>query len=351
MRRILFVPIVAALLVARAPLKAEDLVYARFGDYLESLRVQAGIPGLSAVVVGPEGIQWERAFGYADAGQVVAMRTDTPVHLDGLTEAFTAALVLRCAEEGRLSLDEAAGRFRGNSSSVTDTVRQILTHTSGPPENLSYAYRPDRLELLGPVIRACTGDSYRETLANLFDALAMTDSVPGPDVIFLAPPAEGVLTAEVARYRSVLDRLAVPYAVDNQRRAAPSQYTATTLTPGSGIVSTVLDLAKFDLALKDGNIMGADTLASGWRAPVSSAGESLPHAAGWFAQNYNGETVVWQFGMGDNGSSSMMVSWPARGLTLILMANSNGLAKGFQLERGDVTTSPFGRVFLATFIR
>ncbi len=351
MRRSFFILVVAVLLLVRAPLGADDLVYTRFGDYLESLRVQAGIPGMVAAVIGRTSVQWERVFGAADVERNIPTRIDTPMHVDGLTEMFTASLVLRCVEEGRLSLDDRISRFRPSSPDGALTLRQVMTHTNGAPDNPVYQYRPDRLENLAIAIRTCTQDSYRETLANLFDQFAMIDSVPGPDVVGLVPPAEGVLTSEFERYARVLNRLAVPYAVDPVRRTSIGQYTATTLTPSAGIISTVQDLEKFDLALKNGVLIHADTLAEAWRAPVAANGQRLPHAMGWFVQSYLGENVYWQFGAGDNGSSSLMVTWPTRSLTLIVVANSNGLTKPFNLGAGDLQASPFGKLFLSLFIR
>lgn len=345
LRRALLCVVLGALLVVRAPLHADDLVFGRLGDYLESLRVQTGIPGLAAAVVGRSDIQWERAFGYQDLERSIVTRTDTPMHLDGLTEPFTASLILRCAEEGQLSLENRIGQYKASSPDANLTLRQVLTHTSGSPESPSYNYRPDRFEVLSTVVRSCTDDSFRETLANLLDRLGMPDSVPGPDVIDLAPPAEGILTPAVDRYRRVLGRLAVPYAVDSQKKSSVTQYSATTLTPASGLISTVRNLAQFDLGLRNGLLLQIDTLASAWRAPAG-----LPHGMGWFVQTYNGENIVWQFGNGANGSSSMMITVPARSVTLILVANSNGLTKGYSLSSGDLTTSPFARAFLGLFV-
>ena len=96
----------------------------------------------------------------------------------------------------------------------------------------------------------------------------MADSVPGPDVIFLVPPAEGVLTSEFERYNRILNRLPVPYAVDGQKKATRSSYSATTLTPTSGLIATVLDVAKFDIGLKNGIVMQKETLATAWRRPA-----------------------------------------------------------------------------------
>jgi hypothetical protein len=111
-----------------------------------------------------------------------------------------------------------------------------------------------------------------------------------------------------------------------------SRYAATTLTPASGLIATANDLAKFDLALKRYAVMRPTTLALAWTAPLNRNGQPLPHGLGWFVQTYNGEPIVWQFGVADNASSSMIVTAPRRGVTLILLANSSGLARPFSLE-------------------
>jgi len=352
MRRALLVLMAAFSLCVARPSRAEDLLLDRFRDYLESLRAQAGAPALAAAMVGSNDILWEHGFGRQDIDRAITTRTDTPFHLDGLTQMFSASLVLRCVEEGRLSLDDRVGRFKPSSTEPDATLRQILTHTSGTPENPVFAYRPARLDPLKDAIRSCTDDSYRERLANLLVQLAMADSVPGPDMIHPEALTEGIPdTLAVERYTRVLSRLAMPYAVDQQRRASPSQYTATTLTPAGGLVSTVRDLAKFHLALKDGILLRPDTLALAWQAPVDRDGRRLPHGLGWFVQSYNGESIVWQFGVGDNGSSSLWMTVPGRGLTLILLANSTGLVKPLNLAAGDVTVSPFARLFLGLFVR
>jgi CubicO group peptidase (beta-lactamase class C family) len=353
MRRSLVVLTIAVLLIFHVPLgAADDLLYARFGDYVESLRAQAGIPGLAAVIVGRNDIVWERAFGKRDVERSDFAKTDTPFHVDGVTQVFTAAIMLRCVEEGRLSLDSRVSEFKPSSPDADATIGQLLAHTSGAPENLVFDYRPERLAPLSLAIRRCTGDSYRETLANLLEQLAMIDSVPGPDITRLPPTAEGIPTpAAVQRYARTLGLLATPYAVDAQRRSSATQYSVETLTPASGMISTVRDLAQFDLALRKGVLVRTETLALAWRAPVGRDRQPLPHGLGWFVQGYNGETVVWQFGVGDNSSSSMMVTLPARGLTLIMVANSQGLVRPFPLASGDVTVSPFGKLFLGLFAR
>ena len=341
----------AVLLLAGGPARADTLLLDRFRDYLDSLRTQSAIPGLSAAIVGPSDILWERAFGRQDVERSIQTRTDTPFQADGLMEAVTATLALNCVEQGRLSLDDRIGQFRPDSPDAGSTVRQVLTHTTGTPENLVYTYRPDRLEPLARAIENCVESPFRLTVADLLDRLAMVDSVPGPDVVRLTPVDDGFPSpVALGRYAAVLGRLAVPYATDSKGRTTPALPTASTLTPTSGLVSTVHDLAQFDLALKHGLLLRAETLAAAWQAPVSRAGQKLPHAAGWFTQTYSGEFIAWQFGTSDV-SSSMIITAPARGLTLILMANSSGLVKPFPLTAGDVSVSPFAKLFLQLFVR
>lgn len=337
---------VALLLPAQLGAQADAPVLKLIRDYIEALRVQAGIPGLAVAVVGANGIVYEQAFGRQDVERSIAARPDTPFHVDGLTQLFTASYLLRCVEEGRLSLDDRIGDYKSDVPEPNATIRQLLTHTSGPAASPTFQYKPERLDPLTVVVRACAIESFRGSTMDTLDRLAMRDSVPGVDAPQLAPPSEGIpTTAEKARYARILERLAVPYRVDQRKRATPSRHLATTLTPGGGLISTVHDLAQFDLAMKDGVLLLPATLAEAW-TPAAGA----PHGLGWFAGTYSGERIVWQFGVGENASSSLMVTMPDRHTTYILLANSPGLAEPAPMSVGQLVASPFLRVLLTFFV-
>src|SRR5262249_24320302 len=155
--------------------------------------------------------------------------------------------------------------------------------------------------------------------------------------------------SQLQRYAGVVGRLATPYSVNTAGRPSPSTYVARTLTPASGLISTVIDLERFDLALKDGVVISPGVREYAWTPPTDGTGRPLPHAYGWFVQSYNGEKIVWQFGVGDNASSSLIITLPWRGVTLIMLANSSGLVRPLPLAAGDVTVSPFARLFLSIF--
>src|SRR5262249_29675830 len=156
-------------------------------------------------------------------------------------------------------------------------------------DNLVFSYRPDRLDPLAQALSACKNLTFREFVSTFFDRLGMRDSVPGPDVLGSPPTADGWPDAgALARYSAVLARLATPYVVTG-RTARRSTYTATTLTPASGVISTVDDFAQFDLAMKNGLLLRPETLAQAWLPPTNRLGQLLPHGMGWFAQGYHGE--------------------------------------------------------------
>lgn len=322
------------------------------GGYLEGLRAQSGIPGLAAAIVGDSNVLWAQSFGQQDIESVRKTGIDTTFHFDGLTQLVTASIVLQCAEQHRLSLDTKIALYTPSSVDAGATIAQILTHTSGTPGNLTFNYSTARLDALRFVVETCTGLRFRPAFRATIERLGMMESVPGPDAassdlgfVELATPD----TAE--RYLSLLGRLATPYAVNAQLTATRSQYNVSTLGASSGLISNVLDFAKFDLGLKNQVLFSRDTLATAWKNPVNANGQVLPHGMGWFVQTYNGEPVVWQFGVDPNASSSLVLTLPNRNVTLILLANSDGLAKPATLSAGDVTVSPFARVFLGLVIR
>ncbi len=327
---------------------ADDFVLSRFSDYLESLRNQAGIPGLAAAIVGPSNVFWENTFGYADVERNSRVGIDTPFQLDDTTQTIVASLVLRCASDGLLSLDDPVAKFAPSSPDAGATLRQLLTHTFAGPDGLSFSYRPERLAPVAAAVASCKGSTFRAAMSALLEQMLMFDSVPGSDVVSVSPPAEGFTATALQHYSDLLVRLATPYAVEGRGRATRSSYVASTLTPASGLISSLRDLEQFDLGLKS---LRPEWLALAWTPPNDATGRPLPHAYGWFVQAFNGERIVWHFGVSDNASSSMVISVPRRGLTLILLANSAGLARPLALSAGDVTVSPFARLFLSIFLR
>jgi Beta-lactamase class C and other penicillin binding proteins len=317
--------------------------------YLESLRQQAGIPGMSVGVVQDGQVVWERGFGYQNVASRIRATPDTPYLVGGISETLAAVLLLQCVEQRRLDLDEPARKYGVSLPESSATLRHILSHTSADVPGEAFLFSPDRYAQLTSAMEWCAPQPYRKSVAHrLLNRLAMKDSVPGTDMQSADADIESGLfdEADIDKYRRVLQRLAVGYKVDSRGRAERTEIAAASLTAATGLVSTVRDLARLDAALDSEVLLLDDTLAAAWRPVTSRSGTQLPAGLGWFVQYYRGERVVWQFGSVTNAYSSLVIKLPARHLTFILLANSEGLSAPFQLEKGDVSRSVFATLFL-----
>jgi CubicO group peptidase (beta-lactamase class C family) len=138
----------------------------------------------------------------------------------------------------------------------------------------------------------------------------------------------------------------MPYKVTGRTRADRTDLPLVPMTAAGGLVSTVRDLARFDAALDDRILLLDQTLAAAWTPAPDRAGQPTPMGLGWFVQFHHGERVVWHFGNVPNAYSSLILKLPAKNITFILLANSDGLSNTFQLPAGDVTRSLFATLFL-----
>jgi CubicO group peptidase (beta-lactamase class C family) len=316
-----------------------------FESYIELLRQQAAIPAISGALIQDGVVVWERGLGFANLETRIAARPDTPYAIGDLTQPFAAVLLLQCVEQRRLDLDHPL-RSYGALPNSDATMRQVLSHTSTPTPG-TFKYDAGRYAELTAVMEYCAPQPFRKSLAHrMLDPLAMVDSVPGRDMqIPDVAPQDLFAPADLTRYADVLERLAVPYKVDKRGRATRTELPPEGINAATGLVSTVRDLARFDTALDAGILLLEDTLAASWSAVPGPDGPQ-PMGLGWFQQPYKGTPVVWHFGVVPTGYSALMVKVPSRRATMILLANSDGLAPAGLLEAGDVTRSVFASVFL-----
>jgi CubicO group peptidase (beta-lactamase class C family) len=322
-----------------------------FESYLESLRAQSGIPGMSAALVQDGQIVWERGFGFQNVEGRVRATPDTPYPIADMSQTIASVLLLQCAEQRKLALDDAARRYGTTLPEAGATIRQILSHTSAGTPGETFHYDPERYSQLTQVVEACVPQPYRKTVAvNILERLGMRDSVPGRDLVDANALTERLFADEVLeRYQRVLERLATPYKVDKRNRATRTELPFEGINAATGLVTTIRDFARFDAALDELILLREDTLHAAWSNAVNSQQTALPTGLGWFVQTYKGEPVVWHFGTVANAYSSLIVKLPSRRVTFILFANSDAISSTFQLDAGDVTRSVFATLFLRLY--
>jgi CubicO group peptidase (beta-lactamase class C family) len=305
---------------------------AAFEGEVEAVRQELKIPGLSAVVVKDGQVVWARGFGYADIEKGILATPDTAYHLASVTKPFAALVIMQLVQDGKLGLDDPVSRY-GVSLPEGDkvTVRHLLSHTSAGTPGARYEYDGNRYGMLSQVIQSATGRSFQEWLfERILQPLGMDNTVPsaaGCTGLPFAPACERV-------YKTI----ALPYQLDENLSFVPGYYQ-TNFSAAAGLISTVTDLAKLDAALDANTLVTAVTKEQMFMPTVSDSGQDLPYGLGWFTQQYRGDRLIWHYGYWPPSISSLFFKIPEEGLTLIVLANTDGLSRPFQLGDGNIMTS------------
>jgi CubicO group peptidase (beta-lactamase class C family) len=318
-------------------------------SYLEALRAQTAIPGMSAAIVRDGVILWEKGYGFQNVASRERATPSTPYMVGDASGTLAAVLLLQCVEQRHLGLDTPLSQYGIGIPERDASLRDILSHRQSEAQGEPFFYNPDRYSQLTSAMEWCAPQPYRKSVSHrILNRLAMIDSVPGTDLRDPnLPLPEGLFDpAELERYRRVLDRMAPGYKIDSRGRPERTEVPATPMSASGGLVSTVRDLAKLDGALDTRLLLLDETLGQAWHPAMGYRGTPVPTGLGWFVQNYNGQRVVWHFGHVPNAYSSLILKLPERNLTFILLANSDRLVAPYQIPAGDVSRSLFATLFL-----
>jgi CubicO group peptidase (beta-lactamase class C family) len=328
----------------------------RLERQLEELRLTLKIPGVSAAIVKDQMLLWAKGLGFADVENKIPAAPETNYRIASLTKPFASTLLMQLVEQGKLGLDEPMAKyspeFRQRFGRGPITVRHVFTHTSHDPSGDTYWYDGYRFSYLSDVIGRASGTPFRELLVkNILDTIGMADSVPGQDVLDDRTKWSASVDADHARrYEAGLAKLAKPYRLDGAATVR-GIYPPRGISAAAGLVSNVLDLAKYDLAIDGHTFVRAETQERAWTPASTTDGRKLPYGLGWFIQSHDGARLVWHYGYWPESFSSLYLKLPERKISLILLANSDGLSAPFLLGAGDVMRSAFANSFLRIFVR
>jgi CubicO group peptidase (beta-lactamase class C family) len=105
---------------------------ARVDRIAEGVLVQRGVPSASVAVVEGGKLVYTHAYGLAHLDPNVKATPEMRYSIGSISKQFTAAAILLLQEQGKLSLDDAVGKYvPGLTRGDEVTIRQILSHTSG----------------------------------------------------------------------------------------------------------------------------------------------------------------------------------------------------------------------------
>jgi len=326
-------------ILVRGP--ARDIT--EFEMILEKMRRSLRIPGFSAAIAKGGSTVWAKGFGYADVEAGEPAGPETIYHLASLTKPFAATVLLQLEEEGLLSLDDPVSKYGILLQSPGEVrVLHLLSHTSEEMPGSEFRYNGNRFDQLGKVITVASGKSFcRQVNERIILPLGLRRTAPnarGADNLALNNAGE--------RTRFYRD-LAQGYSPDGDSRLAyPSYFGAA-----AGLMSTVLDLAAFSIALDQDRLLRPGTKKRMLSPFVSTSGTRLAYALGWFVYEEAGRTIVWHYGYW-TGNSSLIVKVPDEEFTFVICANSDRLSSASRNVGADwnIRRSVVAGEFLDAFV-
>jgi CubicO group peptidase (beta-lactamase class C family) len=323
---------------------------ARFESQVNELRKLLKIPGMSAVIVKDQEVLWAKGFGFADLEKQVPATPETLYHIASLTKTYAATLIMQLVEQGKLDLDEPMSHYSSDFADDSVRIKHLLSHTSQGTPGEHYQYSGARYDYLTTVIEKKTGKSFRELIVKTFlDPLRMSESVPGHDVLDDSNKWAELGKDNLNRYAANLAKLAQPYTLYGDSEIIRAAYPPKGISAAAGLLSTVLDMAKYDAAIDRHAFLRKQTQDVAWTPFVSNGGQPLPHGLGWFAENYHGLKLIWHYGHWGTGFSATYLKVPEKNLSLILLANSEALSDPFYFT-GGIETNAFACTFLRIFV-
>jgi D-alanyl-D-alanine carboxypeptidase len=326
------------------PLSALCLVLAALpaaADYARSLEeaYPADGPGGAAIVVKDGEVVFRAARGMADLEMGISLEPDHVFRLGSITKQFTAAAILKLADEGTLSVDDEITHHLPDypTQGHTITIEHLLTHTSGI---FSYTNIPGYMA--GPEIRA---DLTTEELIEVFDDLPM-QFAPGTRweysnsaYVLLGAIIEKVSGQSYADYvrEHLFEPLGMEYSHYGGQQIIPGRVRGYVEGPGGivnapflsmtqphaagSLLSTVDDLARWNAALFGGDVISDASLQRMTSEFTLSDGEGTGYGYGLAIGTFRGERMI-SHGGGIHGFVTHGIWLPDSGVYVAVLCNN-----------------------------
>ena len=296
-------------------------------------------PGV-AVLVGQNGkVLFEKGYGMADVEHKLAVSPHTKFRIGSITKQFTAAMILKLQEEGKLSVTDKLSKYlpdfpRGGEV----TLVQLLTHTSGIH---SYTERKGFMETVTKPINTADlvnlfkndpydfdpgtkwryDDSGYALLTYIIEKVSGTTYADFLQKTLLTPL--GMSNTGVHRSDEALKNVALGYQYTEGKFSRPVNWDMSRASGAGSIYSTVEDLFRWNEAIFNGQALREASLKAAF-TPVKVA-ENVESAGGygfgWGIGTFRGSQEI-DHGGGLPGFSSFLMRLPKEKFTVVVLANT-----------------------------
>jgi CubicO group peptidase (beta-lactamase class C family) len=317
---------------------------ARIDERMNTLVERIPLAGL-ALGIHFNGEVYERGYGLANTESGTPVTETTVFKIASLTKSFTAAAILRLAEEGKLSLDDPLTRFLPQIPVYAQgiLVRQLLNHTSGLPEwsvdeaqealpeGFSTAQAVDYYFHTTAQLEFEPGESWSYTNVGYFMLGAIIEHVSGMPYdgylreTFFEPL--GLHSTHDCSSRS--DALPAGYHSRQTGLEMARSSDLRFLGAAGALCSTTGDLLRWLHALRNGTAVGPES----WEQMITRdrlpGGEALEYGFGFVVQQADQGLLIMHEGA-TAGFNSYFAYYPDHDLSLVLLTNTDGFDPDLQ---------------------
>jgi len=328
----------------------DDSITKKLDEYLLASNKVNKFNG-NALIIQKEKILLQKSYGYKNFAAHVLNDSNTIFQIGSITKQFTAAVILKLQEEGKLSVhDKLSAYFPQFKYAGEITIENLLTHTSGiynytididdqdsaiacNPINkqllldLMFKHRLDfkpgsqfRYDnsgyyLLGLIIEKVTGKSYEQNVRDIiFTPLQMNHSL----FDFSHSSDTNIATG----YQTLNDSI--------QKEASAWRWDSTVTYAAGAIWSTTGDMYKWAQAIADKKILSAGS----WKAMLT------PHlnkyGYGVYLDSSFGKQTI-SHGGGIPGFIAYLCYYPQEDVTIILLNNEGDFGEALNGMNADLS--------------
>jgi CubicO group peptidase (beta-lactamase class C family) len=333
--------------VRSAPLDAATAaaIDATAADWL----AKTGAPSASIAVVKDGRVAYVKAYGLARLDPRQPAATGTRYAIDSISKEFTAAAVLILAQEGKLALDDPAGKYLpdlGPAASVT--LRQLLTHTAGVRDFWPQDFVPPAMSR--PI-------TTREIIQQWADR--PLDFQPGADWQYSNTGfvVAGAIVEKVSRQKllpflhdHIFAPLKMKHVTEDDSGPLPASdagaYTRYGLGPlhpapkegagwlfaAAGLAMQPSDLALWDISLIDRSLLTPDSYKAEFDSVHLKDGTDKHYGLGLDVDNIHGRRRIGHDGAGSGFLSENRI-WPDDKTAVIVFTNNDWASPADLVER------------------
>ncbi len=307
-------------------------------NYLENTIDSLDIVGLNYAILIDNEIVHTKSFGLANAQLNVPMTIDKSFPVASISKMFSSVALYKLLSKNNRSVNETLADFLPNRKDIPKswrkvTLKQLLSHTSGIPDQIDYQIflAPESEKAVIDALqdkpfssKPGTESKYNATgfliIRAIIEKLANQDFVSHMQEEYFDKYELG--TAKYGGFKEVIPNRVTCYQnVDGDLKMFPLNYSSP-MFAGAGLNISIIDLIKWFQKLQDGQILPQEQLEKIWTPTKLKNGTDGGFGLGW--ESYILQGGYRMVGHGGAGISSFRHYWNEetnQNITVVLLTN------------------------------